>query len=112
VDNLQEIVSAKLNQAMSELAVGWEWDAETSTGLVSAEKNLWSRAARREAAKQATESKAQKNTVQVGSNFCSKIILSGRAQDSSTQVTVQWIKGNDSVLFESFCGMIKRKLET
>jgi 23S rRNA (adenine1618-N6)-methyltransferase len=26
-------------------------------------------------------------------------------------VTVRWIKGHDSVLFESFCGMLKRKLE-
>lgn len=26
-------------------------------------------------------------------------------------VTIRWIKGHDSVLFESFCGMLKRKLE-
>jgi 23S rRNA (adenine1618-N6)-methyltransferase len=25
--------------------------------------------------------------------------------------TVRWIKGHDNVLFESFCGMLKRKLE-
>ena len=27
------------------------------------------------------------------------------------RVVIRWIKGNDSVLFESFCGMVKRKLE-
>lgn len=27
------------------------------------------------------------------------------------RVTIRWLKGHDSVLFESFCGMVKRKLE-
>lgn len=27
------------------------------------------------------------------------------------QVLIRWIQGTDSVLFESFCGMLKRKME-
>lgn len=30
--------------------------------------------------------------------------------DHSVDVVVRWIKGSDQVLFESFCGMLKRKL--
>ena len=26
-------------------------------------------------------------------------------------VSIRWLKGRDKVLFESFCGMLKRKLE-
>lgn len=32
-------------------------------------------------------------------------------EDKLVRVVVRWLKGTDSVLFESFCGMIKRKLE-
>ena len=28
-----------------------------------------------------------------------------------TKISVRWLKGIDSVMFESFCGMLKRKLE-
>jgi 23S rRNA (adenine1618-N6)-methyltransferase len=34
--------------------------------------------------------------------------LGGQA---GSKVTVRWIKGHDSVIFESFCGMLKRKVE-
>ena len=30
----------------------------------------------------------------------------------STDVQIRWVQGLDSVLFESFCGMLKRKLTT
>lgn len=32
-------------------------------------------------------------------------------EDTRTKVVVRWLKGTDSVLFESFVGMLKRKLE-
>lgn len=32
-------------------------------------------------------------------------------EDKLVRAVVRWLKGTDSVLFESFCGMIKRKLE-
>jgi 23S rRNA (adenine1618-N6)-methyltransferase len=30
---------------------------------------------------------------------------------SGAKVTVRWLKGHDGVLFESFCGMMKRQIE-
>jgi 23S rRNA (adenine1618-N6)-methyltransferase len=35
--------------------------------------------------------------------------LPGGQADSRT--TIRWLKGHDSVLFESLCGMLKRKIE-
>ena len=34
-----------------------------------------------------------------------------KGSQDSVVVVVRWLKGNDSVLFESFCGMVKRTLE-
>jgi len=31
--------------------------------------------------------------------------------ESGARVRIRWLKGHDSVLFESFCGMMKRKIE-
>ena len=32
-------------------------------------------------------------------------------EEKGVKVMVRWLKGTDSVLYESFCGMLKRKLE-
>ena len=32
-------------------------------------------------------------------------------EEKGVKVVVRWLKGTDSVLYESFCGMLKRKLE-
>ena len=34
-----------------------------------------------------------------------------QSDESGTKVTIRWLKGHDTVLFESFCGMLKRKIE-
>lgn len=38
-----------------------------------------------------------------------KIQLKG-GSDGGVEVLVRWLQGRDSVLFESFCGMLKRQL--
>lgn len=48
----------------------------------------------------------------VGMAFGFKIhVVANAGGDSGARVTVRWLKGHDAVLFESFCGMLKRKLE-
>jgi len=44
----------------------------------------------------------------LGFKICIQGTVDGQAMN---MVTIRWIKGHDSVLFESFCGMLKRKLE-
>ncbi len=44
--------------------------------------------------------------------FGFKVYVQGTVDGKSLNMTtVRWIKGHDSVIFESFCGMLKRKLE-
>ena len=39
-------------------------------------------------------------------------LLPGEDRESKeVQATIRWIQGTDSVIFESFCGMAKRKIE-
>ena len=38
-------------------------------------------------------------------------VVENTGGESRTKITIRWLKGHDPVLFESFCGMLKRKLE-
>jgi len=82
------------------------WKPSISTGVGFSEKAVWSRAARRHAAKIQDEMEEDDGDIALGF----KIHVEGIAE--GMRVTIRWLKGHDSVLFESFCGMIKRKLET
>ena len=39
-----------------------------------------------------------------------KIMLKPGEKSGSMEVLIRWLKGNDTVLYESFCGMLRRKL--
>lgn len=41
-----------------------------------------------------------------------RLVRGEKAEDKEVKVLVRWVQGVDSVLFESFCGMVKRKLES
>lgn len=47
---------------------------------------------------------------QVALGFKVQLKLDG-IEETRTKVVMRWLKGTDSVLFESFVGMLKRKLE-
>jgi 23S rRNA (adenine1618-N6)-methyltransferase len=38
-------------------------------------------------------------------------VLVKQTGEQNVEVKIRWIKGKDAVLFESFCGMLKRKVE-
>ena len=86
------------------------WKPGISTGVGFSEKAVWSRAARRHASKAQNNSEPDDEDVEMALGFKIHIeeITGGQA---GTRVTIRWLKGHDSVLFESFCGMVKRKLE-
>jgi 23S rRNA (adenine1618-N6)-methyltransferase len=95
-----------VNEILSELALEWKWRPGISTGVGFAEKAVWSRAARRNAGKEASKETDEDKDVALGF----KINLEELA-GAETRVIVRWLKGHDSVIFESFCGMMKRRLE-
>jgi 23S rRNA (adenine1618-N6)-methyltransferase len=77
-----------------------------------AREDVWSRKARRKFAREPHDSETISHdekafhveTAALGF----RVDLSLQA-DHSVDVVVRWIKGSDQVLFESFCGMLKRK---
>jgi 23S rRNA (adenine1618-N6)-methyltransferase len=81
------------------------WKPAIDTGLGFSEKAVWSRATRRKASTPA-EAKGERDAV-MALGFKIQIF----AEELGSRVLIWWLKGHDSVLFESFCGMVKRKLE-
>ena len=85
-----------------------------STGVGYASDNVWSRKARRRAMHAGNnETAALLPTVpdQVALGVRLQVTLSGH-RPKEVEVVTSWIRGTDSVLFESFTGMIKRKMES
>jgi 23S rRNA (adenine1618-N6)-methyltransferase len=98
-------LASNLNDTLSQLPMQWIWKAQILTGVGFTEKDVWSRSARRLAA--STRRMDTDDDPEMTLGF--KIHL--RNEDGNTKLIIRWLKGQDSVLFESFCGMVKRKLE-
>jgi 23S rRNA (adenine1618-N6)-methyltransferase len=85
------------------------WKASILTGLGFAQKAVWSRAARRNTARsEDTKMDEDEDEAALGVKiYCGEVVEG----EVLKRVTIRWVKGVDSVLFESFCGMVKRKLD-
>ena len=100
----------------------WKWRAAIATGVGFAGGNVWSRASRRKAARPHyrlpdTEMKdaidSDEDDAEPALGFKIRILpATGTDAAASTTpcVQIRWLLGQDAILFESFCGMIKRKL--
>ncbi|CAZ80176.1 unnamed protein product [Tuber melanosporum] len=85
----------------------FEFDAAgdvISVGWGTVKGNVWSRAARRAKAR-GLEMEGVSKGIVLGFRVGVK-----EKEDQSVKVRIRWTRGTDSVLFESFCGMIKRKI--
>ncbi|KAF3892105.1 U6 small nuclear RNA (adenine-(43)-N(6))-methyltransferase [Trichophyton interdigitale] len=111
VDSLIEVIDTEINS----FRIPWKWDNQRSSGLGFTMENAWSRQARRK--RQQQQEAAQDGSDQADIPFDTENALFGfiiqvrRPGLENADVTVRWIKGVDSVIFESFCGMLKRKVE-
>ncbi|KAG5289049.1 DUF890 domain-containing protein [Histoplasma ohiense] len=126
-----------VNSSITELDIYWRWNRSRCTGLGFARYNAWSRHARRQKKKQAIEAAQASTTTSIattgnsvkdnkdydaklldfiteeqdrGAGFGFKVSVRGD-MERRVEVTVRWVKGFDAVLFESFCGFLKRKVE-
>lgn len=119
-DRLQTILLA--------LELRWKFRPSIATGVGFTKENVWSRAARRkhqQQKKEEEEGEERKPPQDAEAPSSSedddddddddtkpalgfKIRLTARVD--TTDVTIRWLQGRDSVLFESFCGMLKRQL--
>ena len=84
-----------------------------ATGVGFAKENVWSRAARRKQQQSPTSPTNRDQAMNEDEDgepaLGFKIRLEGLG--GGTVVKVRWLQGRDSVLFESFCGMLQRQLK-
>lgn len=83
--------------------------------------NVWSRQARRKKKQQQQQDeggsgkenqmKPEIDEDEAALGFGVQLRQSMAADDGEVEVHIRWLKGSDAVLFESFCGMLKRKVE-
>lgn len=107
-----DAVSAKLHEELSALAIQWHWRKNLGTGVGFAMGNVWSRQARRKMQTSGGAEKADIDEESAALGFKVQLRQEGIDETQTrVRVVVRWLKGTDSVLFESFCGMLKRKLE-
>lgn len=114
-------VGGRVNAILEALPLQWMWKAGISTGVGFATGNVWSRSARRRSARgQAGQRRDEGSEGEDEMTFGFKMtvrelggvgIEAEKNDGKGVQVVVRWLKGLDSTLFESFCGMVKRKLE-
>ncbi|XPS78201.1 23S rRNA (adenine(1618)-N(6))-methyltransferase [Ascochyta lentis] len=100
------IAVSKLNDQLSTLDLFWQWNAATSTGIGEASENVWGRAYRR-----AYERRKREGQVGMHGGTHDKMIkLAFRITvvDLAGEVVLEWLKGDDQVLWESFCGCVHR----
>lgn len=90
-----------LMKVLRSVGLKFEWDDIRTTGIVEATKNTWSRAARRERAR-----KKQSDLQDITND----VALAVRITADHGSLNFRWLRGNDSVLFESFYGMLKRQV--
>lgn len=59
----------------------------------------------------AAANSAEMDEDQAALGFKVQLRLDISGENKKVQMQLRWLKGADTVLFESFCGMLKRKLE-
>jgi 23S rRNA (adenine1618-N6)-methyltransferase len=103
-------VGERVNTALSALPLQWKWRPDICTGVGFAARNVWSRAARRHSQARDGDEEEEDDMA-----FGFKITVRSPPATENvflvTEVTVRWLKGREIVVFESFCGMVKRKVE-
>lgn len=100
-------IGRHLNETLTQLPLEWMWKPNISAGVGFTSKAVWSRASRRRASKGQAVSDDEA-IISLGFKIH---VRAGEPDGEGTKVCIRWLKGHDSVLFESFCGMVKRKLQ-
>ncbi|THX36667.1 hypothetical protein D6C98_03190 [Aureobasidium pullulans] len=104
-----------LNDTLKQLDLQWSWNAEEWVGHGVASQNVWSRSARRkrkrvemeqedgQESKPEPEAPKKKESADVALKFDIEV--------KEGDMEVRWRQGKDNILFESFCGMLKRAMK-
>ena len=97
----------RLDREIRGLDVRWQWKPSTREGLAMAGRDVWSRKARRKTRDAMEEGEDEDQ----GPALVLKVALAPVEGRNVVAIDVRWLQGSDSVLFESFCGWLKRKMQ-
>jgi 23S rRNA (adenine1618-N6)-methyltransferase len=102
-----------LNAHLSSLDLHWTWDHDTSIGVGEASQNVWRRAYRRGHDRKKNEFAAVAGVADIemgGQVADKKVALAFRisVDQHAKDILLEWLRGSDQVLWESFCGMLHR----
>lgn len=110
----------KVDGTMKELNVRWKWRPLLDAGVMETKENVWSRAARRKkqfrSAKTGSSKPREDHSTADGGDGDERdedddpVGLAVKVTCKEEEVEVRWLRGMDYLLFESFCGMLKRAL--
>ncbi|KAL9062388.1 MAG: hypothetical protein Q9157_008960, partial [Trypethelium eluteriae] len=92
-----------VGRALNPLDLRLEIDAERKTVLGFAEKNVWSRAARRKRAREGDEDSSKEAQDE-------EVALGFRIKVNEGNLDIRWLEGMEEKLFESFMGMLQRAI--
>jgi 23S rRNA (adenine1618-N6)-methyltransferase len=98
----------RLTTQLSSLHLRWRWNTESRTGVGEAAQNVWNRAYRRELSrkqKSGEEVILLKGTDNMAVKLAFRIVL---LEGLERMVTIDWLRGTDKLLWESFCGMVRK----
>ncbi|KAF2639509.1 hypothetical protein P280DRAFT_470156 [Massarina eburnea CBS 473.64] len=102
-----------IDRLLSSLDLKWTWDGERMVGVGEAAQVVWNRAYRREherKKKEAALAGDRDRDTQMHGQDEMKVALAFRVSIDKAQrvVVIEWLKGRDRVIWESFCGMLHR----
>lgn len=112
-----DLVGSKISALLEGLDLQWRYRSQISTGVGFARANVWSRAARRQRQREAAGGGEVREKSDDDDNDDERIeeaALGFKIQlargSEVVAVSIRWLQGVDCVLFESFCGMVKRQM--
>lgn len=98
-----------IQSEITSLGVPWHWDPVRAFGVGYTSENVWSRHARRKRQRESHVTPLQLAYSEATLGFSIGVRMLDAA---STEVTVRWVKGDDQAMFESFCGALKRRVDS
>ncbi|KAG9999508.1 hypothetical protein KCU72_g18499, partial [Aureobasidium melanogenum] len=97
------------------LQIKWVWRAEKWVGHGMATQNVWSRSARRKRKRvemeQENDRDAKVQSKALKTEDPAEVLLRFSIDVREGDMEVHWLQGKDNILFESFCGMLKRSMK-
>lgn len=100
------VACEKLDDQLAALDLSWQWNPTTASGVGEASDNVWGRAYRR-----SYERRKREGNVDVRDEAIvkkTKLAFRVTVVQLAGEVTLEWLRGDDRVLWESLCGCVHR----